>query len=253
MNPPTIVDLQRLLKLQETALGAQSPEVGETLAKIADLYSSTQQYQQAEELYNKAIAILQKGPELYQKEASETKSKLQAMLARLNKCDDQGVEVDTIEMRKDAATDKVVPVQKPQKFSTYNDAIADAEIQLALLEQTGGDNHIYLADCLTRLADLYCRSQMTEKMEPLLIQALNIRERALGPADLSVATAIKNLALLYFAQQKYELAEPLLKRALNIRKQKLGDAHPSVLSTIQAYDNLLARLRDQRLGRTGNH
>jgi CHAT domain-containing protein/tetratricopeptide (TPR) repeat protein len=61
-----------------------------------------------------------------------------------------------------------------------------------------------------------------------MIQALDIREKALGSMHPDVAKSAHNLALLYQMQGAYAKAEPLLVRALNIQENALGAMHPNV-------------------------
>ena len=57
--------------------------------------------------------------------------------------------------------------------------------------------------------------------EPLLQQALQIREQTLGLAHLDVAMSMNNLARVYRAGGEYEKAEPLLLQALQIKEKLL--------------------------------
>jgi CHAT domain-containing protein len=64
---------------------------------------------------------------------------------------------------------------------------------------------------------------------PFLIRSLEIRERVLGPDDLTVATAIGFLANNYDYTGDYASAEPLALRALKIRENVLGPDHPDLV------------------------
>lgn len=68
--------------------------------------------------------------------------------------------------------------------------------------------------------------------EQPLIEALQIREKALGPDHPSVAATLNNLANLYYAQSKYEAAEPLYQRSLKIREKALEPDDPDVAISI---------------------
>jgi tetratricopeptide (TPR) repeat protein len=84
----------------------------------------------------------------------------------------------------------------------------------------------------------YCseRAQYREA-EPMYLQALSIREKALGLEHPDVATSFNNLAALYYSQGKYAEAEPLLVRALGIREKVFGSEHPDVATS---FNNLAA-------------
>jgi tetratricopeptide (TPR) repeat protein len=119
--------------------------------------------------------------------------------------------------------------------------IKEMELEVALLKQMVGSDHAAVADSLTKLADLYCRANLYESMEPILIEALRIREAICGPHHLKVASELKNLALLYVALEKYDRAEPLFERAIAIREKELGTAHPKVGDLAHHYGKLLRK------------
>lgn len=121
-------------------------------------------------------------------------------------------------------------------------AIHEAELEVDLMKQMVGTTHPSIADYLTRLADLYCRNKMYEEMEPLLIDALKIRELAWGAEDARVTTELKNLAKLYCVQKRYGLAEPLYRRAIAIRVKALGDSHPKVADIEEQYARMLRKI-----------
>jgi len=75
------------------------------------------------------------------------------------------------------------------------------------------------------------RGQYAEA-EPLLMQALAIREQHLGTENLDTAMSLSSLAGLYSYQGKYKLAEPLVMRALSIREQCLGTEHPDTAKNL---------------------
>ncbi len=86
------------------------------------------------------------------------------------------------------------------------------------------------------------QSAQYELAEPLLQDALRIRESLLGPEHPDTATSLNILASLYRNQGKYELAEPLCQRALDIRERVLGPDHPDTASSL----NNLALLYDDQ-------
>ena len=107
-------------------------------------------------------------------------------------------------------------------------AIVAAQLQVRQIKATIGSDSVAVADALTKLADLYCRKEQLNEMEPLLVEALRIREIICGSSHLSVATDLKNLGRLYYFKQRYDLAEPYLKRAMSIREATLGQYHSYV-------------------------
>jgi len=78
--------------------------------------------------------------------------------------------------------------------------------------------------------------------EPLIRQALEISEKALGPNHPSTPASVNNLAALYQSQGRYNEAEPLYKRALEICEEALGPNHPHTASSL----NNLASLYNEQ-------
>ena len=68
--------------------------------------------------------------------------------------------------------------------------------------------------------------------EPLLKQALDIYEQALGAEHLDVAESLSDLATVYSKQDKYAQAETLNQRSLAIREKLLEPEHPKVASSL---------------------
>jgi tetratricopeptide (TPR) repeat protein len=74
--------------------------------------------------------------------------------------------------------------------------------------------------------------------EPLLRQALHIREQRLGPEHPDVATSLNNLGKLYHFQGKYEEAELLYRRALRIHELQLGEMHAKTADVLYDFAGL---------------
>jgi serine/threonine protein kinase/tetratricopeptide (TPR) repeat protein len=73
-----------------------------------------------------------------------------------------------------------------------------------------------------------------DKAEPLLEQALAIRERIFKVDDPILAESLNSVAELYQAQGHHAQAEPLYTRALAIREKALGKDHPSVAESLNS-------------------
>lgn len=86
---------------------------------------------------------------------------------------------------------------------------------------------------LLDLAGSYLRERAQYgEAEPLLTNALDVRQQALGSEHLDVAVSLNDLALLYFHKGEYAQAESLYQRALTIRKKQLGPEHPDVATSM---------------------
>lgn len=77
--------------------------------------------------------------------------------------------------------------------------------------------------------------------EPLLRQAMKLREEMLEQDDPAVAEVLNNLAALLQATNRLEAAEPLMRRALEIDEKSYGPEHPRVAIHL---NNLAQLLQD---------
>src|SRR5262249_5758746 len=108
-----------------------------------------------------------------------------------------------------------------QKTAQYFKAERLFHKALALCEQyRKADQPVILVTTLNHVARLYYDLGKYAEMEPLLLRALTIGEKALGTDDLEVAVTLDNLANFYFAQGRYANVQPVLLRALRIREKK---------------------------------
>jgi tetratricopeptide (TPR) repeat protein len=71
------------------------------------------------------------------------------------------------------------------------------------------------------------------KAEPLLQEALRVRQKVLGPQHPGTATGLDNLASLYMCMYEYAKAEPLFQEVLRIRRKVLGPEHPDTVTSLR--------------------
>jgi tetratricopeptide (TPR) repeat protein len=120
------------------------------------------------------------------------------------------------------------------EFSTWQQCrryLPHAQVSAGLIEQ----EHMVFPEAALLLDEagyyLYEQGQYQEA-EPLLTQAVAIREQTLGPEPPEVATSLNHLAELYRVQAKYEQAEPLYLRALTIRENNLEPASHDLATSL---------------------
>jgi tetratricopeptide (TPR) repeat protein len=242
MNFDTIEELERYWQVQEQALGKFSPDIAITIAKLANLYLANGDFDRAQFLHQRALDIKLKTPGAHQSEIDESRRSLErvketrerAEKAKLSKGLPGTNVVEEVQPHTGTAA---APLSAAKRAAGPN-AIKELELEITLLKQMVGNEHPAVADSLTKLADLYCRAKSYSKMEPVLFEALRIRESLFGREHTSVATELKNIAQLYLVQERYDLAEPLLDRAIAIRSKNFGTSHAKVLDV----QELLAKL-----------
>jgi len=81
-----------------------------------------------------------------------------------------------------------------------------------------------------------------ERAQPLLEQALVLRQRVLGQEHPDVAESLHSLAVLFRQTGDYDAAEPLHREALTLRRKLLGEEHPDLA---QSLNDLAVLLRNK--------
>ena len=276
MKAETIPELIKFLSIQEQALGKQSPEVACTVSKLADLYMDKGLLDDAEKLYQRALEIRERAIGPHNREAEETRNSLARIKAirkedvvppapvyagtsssagysSLNQSQNQGHNMNfgtgtgtgTGNGAVESSTSLDMVTDTPYTLNAQNlaEKVKEMELEVDLIRQVSGSESLQLADCLTKLADLYCRTKLYEAMEPLLIESLKIREAQLGTDHFLVANSLKNLARLYYFQSKFTVSKPLFEAAITIRKSLFGPRHPKVAEALTQYAKLLRKMK----------
>ncbi|HTK05548.1 MAG TPA: FxSxx-COOH system tetratricopeptide repeat protein, partial [Ktedonobacteraceae bacterium] len=198
-----------LLYASVTMDQANDQELAALLKKAADYLYRRAQYDQAEPLYQRALAIRERVLGAFHPDTAETLHNL----ARLYQ--DQG---------------------------RYDQAEPLYQRALAIREQALGSSDPQTARTLHNLAQLYQDQGQYDQAKTLYQRALTIYEQALGASNLQTARTLYYLAQLYQDQGKYIEAEPFYQRALAVQEQALGAEHPNTADTLHD----LARLYQDR-------
>jgi len=234
MNSDSIESLEQFLKLQKSLHGPRSTEAARVVGRMAQAYCTRKDYRTAERLFNQALQILREHAKPSQTIIREFMSQL-AEIERLQNSPPDDLQDDMQWLR--VSTDRLpaftpeihlhlppepaehtepreaganTPSPKARPAGGVSDrAIADAKLHVHKLQQATGHDTKEVADALRKLADLYARREQLDEMEPLLIEALRIRETVCGEQHLNVSTDLKNLGRLYYFKRDYAKAEAL--------------------------------------------
>ncbi|MBS1998928.1 MAG: tetratricopeptide repeat protein [Cyanobacteria bacterium SZAS LIN-2] len=243
MKTESIDTLEKHLRLQESLHGPNSVEVARVLCRLANVFLQNSQYGDAEMILRKAAECERKAVMRDSATMEEIKSMLEAVGAKKSELAGSA-DLESLKVSSDripAFTPAFEPLHAPKRNDPLDNAIADAQLQIHRLKQTAGHESLAVADAYTKLADLYCRKEMHDDMEPLLKESLRLRETICGDSHLSVSTDLKNLGRLYFYKRQYELAEPFFKRAMAIREAALGPYHSYVADVAELYAKMLRK------------
>jgi CHAT domain-containing protein len=242
---------QRVLAINEKAVGPEHPNVATALNNLAELYRAQGDYGRAAPLYQRSLAIREKvlGPE--HPDVAQSLNNL----ALLYEAQGDYGRAAPLYQRSLAIREKVLGPEHPDVAQSLNNLAVLYEAQgdygraaplyqrsLAILEKALGPEHPNVAQSLNNLASLYEDQGDYERAAPLYQRSLAIREKVLGPEHPDVATALNNLAVLFQGQGDYGRAAPLYQRALAILEKALGPEHPNVAA---ALENLAALFQAQ--------
>ncbi len=233
----------------EEEKGPEHVGTAKALTRLAQLYYLTGAYAQAEPLYQRALAIVEKvrGPEhpttasvlndlgiLYQEMGAYAQAEplFQRALAIREQ---QGPE------HRDTAISVDSLARLYQATGAYDQAEPLFQRALAIVEKMQGAEHSDTAIVLNNLAMFYQAKGAYAQAEPLYQRALAIWEKALGQEHPHTATGIANLGDLYHLMGGYAQAEPFSKRALTIREKVLGPEHPDTALAVNSLATLYYR------------
>ncbi|MDH6263990.1 CHAT domain-containing protein [Bradyrhizobium sp. BR13661] len=215
-------------------------DLAAALNNLAQIYADQGHDDQAEPIYKRAIALMEKGTGLDSVEIAPVLNNLAALDQRQGRF----AEAEPLFKRALAIREKALSREHPDVGQSLNNLatlyvkqehFADAEPlfqrALAIFQKVGGPEHPAVATLLNNLGQLYRDLNRDADAEAPIRRSLAIREKVLGTDHPDVARSLNNLAGLYEHQQRYADAEPLYRRALAIRERALGPDHPDVATS----------------------
>jgi tetratricopeptide (TPR) repeat protein len=211
----------------------------------------TAQYEDAESLFKRALAIKEKVLGPYHPDTATSLNDFALLYTYQGKYE----EAEPLYKRALAIWEKALGPDNPNTANSlnnlallyhnqrkYEEAEPLYKRALAICEKVLGPYHPDTATSLNNLASFYDNQLKYEEAEPLYKRALAIWEKALDPDNPNTAAGLNNLALLYNNQGKYEEAEPMLRRAMAIREKVLDSDHPD---TATSFNNLALLYNNQ--------
>ena len=236
--------------------GAPSKNLAGAMNNLAQLYGDVGRDAEAEPLYMRALAIIEKTVGVDSVEIAPELNNLAALYQRQLRY----AEAEPLFKRALALSEKQLPANHPDIGRALNNLATCYEKQdrhaeseeltrraLALYEKVAGPESPAVATLLNNLGQIVKVQGREADAEPLIKRSLAIREKVLGRDHLDVARSLNNLGDLYQRQSRFSEAAPLLKRALAIREQAVGPDHPDTAASV----NNLASLY-QAEGRTAD-
>jgi CHAT domain-containing protein/Tfp pilus assembly protein PilF len=235
---------------------APTKNLAGAMNNLAQLYGDVGRDAEAEPLYMRALAIMEKTVGVDSVDIAPELNNLAALYQRQLRY----AEAEPLFKRALALSEKQLPANHPDIGRALNnlatcyekqDRHAEAEAltrrALALYEKVAGPESPAVATLLSNLGQIVKVEGRDAEAEPLIKRSLAIREKVLGRDHPDVARSLNNLGDLYQRESRFAEAEPLFKRALAIREQAVGSDHPDTAASV----NNLASLY-QAEGRTAD-
>jgi CHAT domain-containing protein len=235
--------------------GPPNRDLAGAINNLAQVYGDMGRDAEAEPLYKRALAIMEKSAGLDSADIAPELNNLAALYQRQLRY----AEAEPLFKRALAIREKALGAAHPDVGQSLNNLATNYEKQerhsesealtrraLAIYQKIPGAEPA-VATLLNNLGQIFKAEGRYADAEPAIKQSLAIREKVLGRDHVDVARSLNNLADLYQRQARYADAEPIYKRALNIRERTVGPDHPDTAASV----NNLASLY-QAEGRTAD-
>ena len=221
--------------------GPPTMDLAGALNNLAQLYGEAGRDAEAEPMFRRAIAIMEKAVGLDSVKIAPELNNLAALYQRQKRYD----EAEPLFKRALALSERQLPSNHPDIGRALNDLAANYERQdrhsdseplfrqsLALYEKVAGPESPAVATLLSNLGQVVKAEGRYNDAEPMIKRSLAIHEKVQGANHPDVARSLNNLADLYQRQNRFADAEPLFKRALAIREAAVGPDHPDTAASV---------------------
>ncbi|KAJ5904683.1 uncharacterized protein N7473_001599 [Penicillium subrubescens] len=214
---------------------------------LGDLYSNQGKLQEAEEMYQQALAGKEKALGSDHMSTLNTVNNLGSLYSDQGKLE----EAEEMYQRALAGYEKVLGPDNSSTLdivdnigSLYSDQgkLKEAEemYQRALVgkEKALGSDHTSTLNTVNNLGLLYSDQGKSKEAEELYQRALVGYEKALGPDHSSTLDIVNNIGNLYSGQGKLKEAAEMYRRALAGYEKAFGPDHASTLNTVNNLGSL---------------
>jgi CHAT domain-containing protein/tetratricopeptide (TPR) repeat protein len=221
--------------------GAPSKNLAGAMNNLAQLYGDVGRDAEAEPLYMRALAIMEKTVGVESVEIAPELNNLAALYQRQLRY----AEAEPLFKRALALSEKQLPANHPdigralnnlatcyEKQDRHTESEALTRRALALYEKVAGPESPPAATLLNNLGQIVKVQRREAEAEPMIKRSLAIREKVLGRDHPDVARSLNNLGDLYQRANRFAEAEPIFKRALAIREQAVGPDHPDTAASV---------------------
>jgi CHAT domain-containing protein/Tfp pilus assembly protein PilF len=221
--------------------GPPTRDLAGAMNNLAQLYGDVGRDAEAEPLFKRALAIMEKTVGLDSVDIAPELNNLAALYQRQQRY----AEAEPLFKRALALSEKQLPAGHPDIGRALNNLATNYERQdlhadseplfrraLAIYEKAAGPESPAVATLLSNLGQVVKAEGRYADAEPMIKRSLAIHEKVQGQNHPDVARSLNNLADLYQRQNRFADAEPLFKRALAIREAAVGPDHPNTAASV---------------------
>lgn len=212
--------------------GDTSQKYGRYLVDIAKMDAASGKLQEAEQGYQKAIAILKKINVPYKNDYAFGLIQLANLYrseGNLNKAEDLYITASKVAPK--------IPLEKKTEYALslhelgilyekMGNYAKQEKVQvevLGMLKEMFGEKHPAYASALNNLAILYERNHNLEKADSMYRKSLEIKRQANGENSASYIMVLNNLGVVNTEMKKYDTAEKYLKENVEIAYKNGGE------------------------------
>ena len=226
------------------AFGEDHSNVATSYNNLALVYKRLGEYNQAKQLYEKALTIRKK---IFGEDHADVATSYNGLASVYNRLGQYNQAKELYEkallIRKkifgedhaDVATSYNNLALVYDTLGEYNQAKELHEKALIIRKKIFGEDHADVASSYNNLASVYYNMKEYNQAKELYEKALTIRKKIFGEDHADVATSYNDLALVYDTLGEYNQAKELHEKALIIRKKIFGEDHADVATS---YNNL---------------
>jgi tetratricopeptide (TPR) repeat protein/predicted Ser/Thr protein kinase len=235
--------LGEALARRRSALGAEHPDVANSLVALGLLHVDRAEYPEAERLIHQGLDLSRRTRPPDHPDVARATAALGRVLLERGAYDsaivvqEQGVRLHGDSLSADLAT-ALAELANSHFFAGHYDTADSLNRRVLVMRRTlYGDRHPLVAENLADLgATRFDRGEYAQA-EAFYRQALDIMQGWYGPQHPRTAATLSKLGQSLVFQDRFDEASELLREALEIRERVFGPDHPLVAATLNEMGN----------------
>jgi len=243
---------EHVYALRQDLLSGDHADLAESLLDMGDVRYFARDFKASRDFYQQSLDMRRRLFEEQSAEVAESMDRLATALTRLGELEEAErlYEIalttrETIHDEDPTIVDAMLVAASHNNLANclkeqrdYRPAREHFEISLELAEKAGGGDHVYRARGLHNLAGCLAGIGEVDAALQTYRQAMDMKERELGPDSASLAETKLEYARLLLAEGRPAEAEPYARSALEIRRA----ANPQMQGDIDTSIDLLAQI-----------